>query len=146
MNVAGLEYEPHHRAYEIYLGGCKAPHCPHCHNPKLWSFDVGEDWREYRERIERDLQQSQRLVTSIWVLGGEPLDQDEKEFYEMIGWLRTLGRRLVLFTRYKEGPFFLFDAVKSGPYKEELPPYETKLFGKEITLSSNNQELINGNC
>ena len=79
IRIAGTEVNVQHKALEIYLSGCKGPHCQGCHNPELWDFTVGDlitenTTQSLLDKIEE--MKAARLVNYIWVLGGEPLDQD----------------------------------------------------------------------
>lgn len=141
MNIIGTEFSLTHRAYEIYLAGCKAPHCPGCHNPETWDFNAGFPADLCMEAIERTLSQADDMIQNIWILGGEPLDQDLEDLERLLIALRKHGKPLWLFTRrtYTAVPLCilrLVDYVKTGPYRADLP---SKKVCYGIKLASENQ-------
>lgn len=141
MNILGTEFSLSHRAYEIYLAGCRGPHCPGCHNPETWDFNAGFPADLYLGAIGRTLAQAGDLVKNIWILGGEPLDQDLRELEGLLLDLKVYGRPLWLFTRKSivEVPssiLGLVDYVKTGPYVADLPS-DKVMYG--VRLASDNQ-------
>lgn len=144
MNIAGLQYSLKERALEVYISGCKPPHCKGCHNPDLWSFEEGVEWECYKDEIREHL--SSQMVDRIYIMGGEPLDQDIEELmsflYFIFPW--SLDKKIYLFTRYNIIPrrlFPLIDYYKVGEYQEGDEPYETS---HGITLASRNQKIVDG--
>ena len=83
----------------------------------------------------------------MWLLGGEPLEQDLDRLCDLIKHLRTYGKPIVLFTRFElvEVP----DKVKSGCDYIKTGKYDqTKLVPKEygiewygIKLQTTNQRV-----
>ena len=134
MKLAGCEYNLEHKALEIYLSGCKGPHCPGCHNQPLWDFNFGHEFDYY--------QLSQRcddpMIEQVWILGGEPQDQDLKELNHL---LSIICKDVVLFTRYTEIKEGLdrrnIDYVKYGPYDFMSEGYIEPVLG--LFLASRNQ-------
>lgn len=80
MNIDGTETNLRHKALEIYISGCKPPHCAGCHNPELWDFSKGDPWQEAIRLLGDKISalKESGLVEIVWLLGGEPLDQDEE--------------------------------------------------------------------
>ena len=143
MNIAGTEYNLNHKALEIYLSGCKSPHCPNCHNEALWDFNVGKvlDDNETDKLLTKTMNP---MVEKVWIMGGEPLDQDldELEWLLIYIWRVTNCERW-LWTRYTEIPELIskhLSYAKIGEYREDLPSYTNGEHG--ITLASSNQRII----
>ena len=79
MKIAGTEVSLLHKAFEIYLSGCKYSPCHGCHNPELWSFDFGVDVdvEKIAELISKINElKEEKLIEYVWILGGEPLDNN----------------------------------------------------------------------
>ena len=141
MNIAATQYSLKYSALEIYLSGCAGPHCDGCHNPELWDFSVGESWRKRLRRVLKF--QRTPMVQWVWVLGGEPLDQPEKELSRLLTILKKQGKPVVLFTHYelKDIPLKilnLVDFVKVGAFIKDRPSVESH----GIVLSSDNQKVL----
>jgi len=146
MNIADIQYSLETSSVEIYLAGCKGPHCPGCHNEGLWSFNVGLPWDMWMDGIIENYRFLGELARNIWVLGGEPLDQPHDELVKL---LKTLhiefpGASVWLFTkRYLDGvPHeirMLCDYVKTGPYMKDEPTGQCE-YG--VQLASSNQSVF----
>lgn len=144
MRLASTEINAQFKAFEIYLSGCMPPRCKGCHNPELWDFRVGEKvTTDNTEDLVIKLKVNP-LIERIWILGGEPLDQNPIDLISFVQKLRKgTGHEMWLWTGKEKIPQFcfrLFDYIKYGPYKEDYPPYAERYFG--IVLASNNQEII----
>jgi anaerobic ribonucleoside-triphosphate reductase activating protein len=143
MNIAGTEYNLNHKSLEIYLSGCFSPHCKGCHNKELWDFNIGYDpfgsiFNSIMNKIDND------MVEKVWILGGEPLDQDRNELnrFLMCLWFYS-NKDIWLWTRYTEIPDDVGQSLsyaKIGAYDENLPSYVDEEHG--ITLASSNQRII----
>ena len=152
IDFGGINFPlPYKREDEVYVGftavfsGCKRAirgnPCPECQNPSLWS---GLDWdgnihgwiRDFVRKKYRNLFAVNPSIKFFYcVLGGEPLDQDERELEIVHNHVMTgCGRKIpaVLFTGYDswQGSSYVrdfVDYVKLGPYlgneykKENLP-------------------------
>lgn len=144
MKIAGTEYTLSHKAFEIYLAGCRQHPCEGCHNVELWDFENGEDiTKDMMNRICGQI--SSDMVERVWILGGEPFDQPFHMLYPFLVVLKTLGKEVWVWTHYAYEdimPDYLehIDYVKTGAYVKELPSYKEPLFG--ITLASNNQQIL----
>lgn len=143
MKIAGTEYNLNHKALEIYFSGCKAPHCEGCHNSELWDFNFGYDpfGKIFISIVEKA---KDPMVEKIWLLGGEPLDQNREEFLRFIYmlWFWT-DAELWLWTRYTDIPKEVYETisfVKTGAYDKTLDSYVDERHG--ITLASSNQKII----
>lgn len=150
MNIAYIDYSLKTKSLDIYVSGCDAPHCVGCHNPELWSFDVGEELIKGWLKIERYLNKFNKLINNVMIFGGEPLDQ----YPDDLDWLLTSlnNRKFIfndkydiwLFTRYKfeKVPVYIkrhCDYIKCGKYVEELKVDDNVQFG--IKLVTSNQKI-----
>ncbi len=71
--------------YEIYLSGCTLK-CKGCHNAPLQDFNSGNLLSDKLDLIKEELQSN--LIKRIWILGGEPLDQNLEELAEFLKLLK----------------------------------------------------------
>lgn len=145
MNLLGTQYTLKYKAYEIYLSGCKAPHCPGCHSQDSWDFNAGTLLSEDKiKELVSDITNYSDLVDRIWVMGGEPTHQNRKELLEFLQAIRKIGKEMWLWTRQElkdldSELLSYFDYAKCGRYKQELPGYTEDVLG--ITLASYNQKV-----
>lgn len=143
MNIARLQYEPKFQALEIYLSGCKTPHCPGCHNDSLWNFNVGEDWTSWEERLKRSINTT--IVKNVFIMGGCPLNQDIYELEAFLIFLSLFKKSITLWTRYQledipENILQWCDYVKTGFYDCNSESYVEPVLG--VRLASLNQRII----
>ena len=69
----------------LFLQGCHF-HCKGCHNPEAWDFEGGDAWYE-DELIQTiiDAIAANGIQRNLSILGGEPLDTDDKrEFVKQL--------------------------------------------------------------
>lgn len=131
---------------EIYLSGCAGPHCKNCHNPETWDFNEGT---MVDENLIEILNNYKDYYDHIWILGGEPLDQDKSDLILLINRLFDINKIIGLWTRYDLSEIDIdilknVDFVKCGTYDENKPSYVSK-YG--IKLASINQEINSkGEC
>lgn len=141
MNIAGIDYNLNHKALELYISGCTL-HCDGCHNEELWDFTKGNPYFGHWDRvIHKKLKE--HLVENVWIMGGEPLDQDTQIFYEFICDIFSFDVKLWLWTGYEDVPDHLLwtlDYIKVGEYQKDSDSYTEPLFG--IELASVNQKII----
>ena len=83
------------------------------------------------------------MIQEVWVLGGEPLDQDLTQLLVLLSNIPK-HLRIVLFTRYDLSylPYEVLvyvDLIKTGAYISELACTDRVFAG--ITLASTNQEV-----
>jgi len=149
MRIASTQYTLSSKTLEIYVAGCKAnPHCEDCHNSEIWDFNNGEILDDaYYKKIESKINKFNDIIDNIWILGGEPLDQDIKELIKLCIFLKTFGKKIWLFTRFDldEVPkdvIKYFDYVKTGRY---LPKYKPKTDNSHkeygVVLATTNQHI-----
>lgn len=140
MNILAVDTSLNHNALCIYLSGCRGQ-CGGCHNPETWDFNAGAPWREWVEQIISHVESP--LIHKIWIMGGEPLDQDEEELLSFLFHLWRLHKPLWLWTRREfneidKTVLSFFEFVKTGPYRKDLAPCVCE----GITLASNNQRIV----
>ncbi len=141
MNVSGLQYNLNRKTLEIYVSGCDGG-CKGCHNPDLWDYSIGKDYKQYIKKIDEELKSG--LVNEFWVLGGDPMDQNLNELCYLLAHLFSTGRRIWLWTRK---PFETIPEevkqyctyIKTGEYIENDSGYVDKETGVE--LASSNQKI-----
>lgn len=145
MNIIRTQYTFSLSSFDIYLAGCKGPHCVGCHNPTSWSFISGEPYTPemfYNWKFKIDDFDS--IISKIFILGGEPLDQTTSELLDFLEDINKLQKSIWLFTKYdfKEVPkeiLSLCDYVKCGRYIESQKTNNNIQCG--VTLASSNQMI-----
>lgn len=145
MRIAGTEINLKHKALEIYVSGCQAPHCPGCHNPELWDFKVGEPWEKVWPHIKNKILELNKngLVDIIWLLGGEPAHQNFTEMCEFLQEVKKCQLPIMLWSRETSLPIQIMGLIsyaKLGPYIQDGEPYAEPLFG--ITLANREQKIV----
>lgn len=60
----------------LFVQGCNR-HCDGCFNPETWDYDKGQIFNQRIQELFLDLGKEKR-ITGFSILGGEPLDQDER--------------------------------------------------------------------
>jgi len=89
------------KSFDIYISGCKGPHCVGCHNPESWRFDQGECWNdEYRRSLYSKMCEFSSMIDKIMLFGGEPLDSSIDKLEDMLILINSLELPVWLFTRY----------------------------------------------
>jgi organic radical activating enzyme len=145
MRIAGTEINLRHRALEIYLSGCRGPHCPGCHNAELWDFAVGDIFNQAacQKLLDKLVTlRNARMVDYVWVLGGEPLDQDQDSLARLLAQLHDRAK-IVLWTHYERVPDMLAelcDYAKLGPYVANGEAYDEPVFG--VKLANREQRIV----
>ena len=118
--------------------------CPGCHNEELWNFNEGSEFRGYLKKIQKRINTG--LVDSVWILGGDPMDQDRNSLIELINFIKKNKEiQIWLWTRYSihEIPdeiLDLLDFLKTGEFKNDGSNYIDQFTG--IELASSNQKII----
>lgn len=145
MKIVAKDFSMATASYDIFFSGCKAePKCEGCHNPEAWSFDIGTPWIQQIMDICRDIRNFNNVVKRIFIMGGEPLDQDRDAFLLFLEGMRELNKELWLFTHYEldEVPTEvkeLVDYIKTGRYKPELSTEDNICYG--VKLATSNQKV-----
>lgn len=146
MNIISKDYSLATKSYDIFFSGCNMTvHCEDCHNPEAWNFNCGTDWVLHKKEIKENISLFNPIIDKIFLLGGEPLDQDRGDFLKCVRFLRTLGKDIWLFTRYdiKEIPKEiqqLFDYIKCGMYIPKLITSNNIQYN--VRLATSNQYII----
>ena len=98
MNILATQYTLKNKSFEIYIAGCKGDngvHCKGCHNPLSWDFDNGDPLDDdYMQHIKDKIREFDTLVENIWILGGEPLDNDIPTLKWLITELQTPNKAI----------------------------------------------------
>ena len=145
MNIFKLDFTLKHNSLDIYISGCNAaPKCTNCHNPELWGFFKGKNYKEQYNKIEEKINDYPKLIDNIMLFGGDSMDQDMDSLIELIEFLNKFDKDLWMFTRYKidqipERISNRLDYIKTGRY---LPKYKTSnniQYG--IELATSNQKI-----
>lgn len=157
INIAALQFSLEYHALEVYVAGCKEPHCPGCHNSALWNFTAGSpvsDWETRIRSFASDYGGDIPLIQNVWILGGEPLDQDADALEHLLSTLNAMlpRTRLWLWTRYELAYvpaqiLRLCDYIKTGPFVASRQGKTVNAGRYRITLGSDNQQIyrvING--
>jgi organic radical activating enzyme len=142
IHIAGTEYNLHRSCLEIYVCGCKAPHCDGCHNVGLWGFIEHDNTEKYKKIISDKFKSG--MINEFFILGGEPLDQNLDELENFIIFLKKFDVNIWLWTRYTEYLHLnfldLLDYIKIGKYDKRLNSYIDNKH--DIELASSNQKII----
>lgn len=146
MQIASTQYSGKHRALEIYVSGCSGPHCPGCHNSEIWDFENGTLFDETMAKfILTKVHLFDKMIDRIWVLGGEPLDQNIGCLQYLIRMLNRTGKELWLFTGkdFRDVPESILAAcnyVKCGRFECENTLDAPVQYG--VQLASANQKIF----
>lgn len=151
MNIAYIDYTLNTKSLDIYVSGCKAPHCEGCHNPELWNYEIGDSLIEGYSKAENYLNEFDNLIDNVMIFGGEPLEQNPED----LDWLLfSLNNRKFLFkdkikiwifTKYdlEEVPVYIkrrADYIKCGRYIEGLKTEDNIQYG--VKLATSNQQIF----
>jgi anaerobic ribonucleoside-triphosphate reductase activating protein len=149
MNIIFKDYSLATNSYDIFFSGCNAsPKCEGCHNPEAWDFSYGSASSMHLEDIKKDIKEFSTLIDKIFLLGGEPLDQDRAEFTDFVLYLKDLNKPIWLFTRYSLEDIpndikYLFDYIKCGRYIPSLSTKDNIQYG--VQLATSNQHIYKKN-
>ena len=148
MNIIGIQYTLQYKSLDIYLAGCsgnKGVHCTSCHNPESWNFNQGKLYDNiYFQTIKNKVVDFNNLIDNIMIFGGEPNDQNQDELLHFLLDIKSLDKKIWLFTRYEIDniPKFeltLCDYIKCGAYIPELKTENNVMYG--IKLATSNQRI-----
>lgn len=144
MRIVSTQYSGKYEALEVYVSGCTRG-CPGCHNSELYDFNLGDEFTtRWLNDFVRKINAYRKVVKKVWVLGGEPLDQDQAQLIKLLEAAKSCGVEVWLFTGYEaedvpEDIARLCDYIKCGRYRRELSGDNVQ-FG--VTLSSINQYIV----
>jgi len=130
-------------ALEIYFSGCYQL-CEDCHNPELQDFNLGTSQELWIEKISDKISEFDSVIKNIWLLGGEPLDNNHFDILNFISKLPN-NKEIWLFTSYSfDGvPQKFKDAcnyIKCGKYVKELKTDKNVWYG--VNLATSNQKIF----
>lgn len=143
MNIVSTQYNLQNKTLEIYLSGCYGD-CYNCHNPELKDFNMGNYYSDDLPKIIQKIYEFDSLIDNIWILGGEPLDQDIQELNSLLKYLIRTNKKIWLWTRYEikkvpENIIKYLNFIKTGKYIEELSTNDNIQYG--VKLASSNQKI-----
>lgn len=143
MNIVSTQFNLNNKTLEIYLSGCYG-NCYNCHNPELKDFNIGNYYLNKLLDIIKKIKAFDSLIDNIWILGGEPLDQNHNELIKMLINLKQTNKKIWLFTRYEideisEEIIECCDYIKTGKYIPELTTDDNIQCG--IKLATSNQKI-----
>jgi hypothetical protein len=165
LKIATTQLNLEYKTLEVYVSGCKPPHCLGCHNSELQSFDcdnpimeieykngvysfnLSSNWMEFANQINEGYKFG--LVNNLWMMGGEPLDQNTNCLFLFITTIKTLldkpeEIKFWLFTKYSleevpEKMKSIFHYIKTGRYDQNN--LSDDYFSHGIKLASINQKI-----
>ena len=151
MNIITIDYSMATQSMDIFFSGCRmGSHCPGCHNSEAWDFNAGSEWTKWINKIKDDIRTFSGMTKRIFILGGEPLDQDHDELEKFLTTIFTdsvveQNMELWLFTRYEIDQVpdrfkHIFHYIKTGPYREELTVPDNISHG--VRLATSNQRVL----
>lgn len=159
MRIAKTQINLEYNAYEIYISGCNQT-CEGCHNPSLKDFNEGVHWKECIERIIYDITDMGWVYDQVWLLGGEPMDNDINELFLFVSFLHRQKKEydfdIVLFTSHDMNVFDeglpentlrrrlrqKLDYVKIGKYDNTQLSDSYREPILNIKLASTNQKVV----
>jgi anaerobic ribonucleoside-triphosphate reductase activating protein len=142
MNIFKIDFTLKYNSLDIYLAGCNAtPKCTNCHNPELWGFLKGKNYKEHYNNIEEKINDYPDLIDNIMLFGGDPMDQDMTSLIDLIQFLNQFDVDLWMFTRYKidQIPKYIrneLDYIKTGRYLPEYKTDDNIQYGMELATSN----------
>ena len=149
MNILATEYSAQTNSFDIFLAGCRAPHCSGCFNPETWDFRQGAPCdRRCTEKILNKIQEFDLLIDNVMVMGGEPLDQEQSDLLMFLHSLKTTDKAVWVFTKYDfeavpKAVKQVCDYVKCGPYDPSQSAKNHAQYGVQLA-SANQQIYCNG--
>lgn len=149
MNILATQYTLANKSFEIYVAGCNAsPHCKGCHAEESWDFNAGEKYTKlYFYKMRNKIIEFNNLIDKIWILGGDPLDNNMEKVCKMVKELSILNKETWLFTRHSlettkiklKDSIELFDYIKCGAYEQNLTTDNNIQYG--VKLATSNQKI-----
>ncbi len=142
MRISATQYNLHNKALEIYISGCDGSCGDICHNQEIWDFSIGEDYQKELPKILKKIKDFDSMIDNIWILGGEPLLQDEEDLMEFL--LKLTHKTVWLFTRFdicevSESILSICNYIKCGRYMPDLVCDDNIQYG--VKLSTSNQKI-----
>lgn len=147
MNILATQYTLQNKSLDIYIAGCRGDngvHCTSCHNSESWEFNQGDKYTEYYfNTLQNKVKEFDNIIDNIMIFGGEPNDQNKDELLHFLIDLKSLNKKIWLFTRYsfKDLPKFeytLCDYIKCGAYLPGLKTDNNLQYGIQLATSNQN--------
>jgi len=143
MNIVSTQFNLNNKTLEIYLSGCYGD-CYGCHNPELKDFDMGNYYQNELPDIIKKIKEFDSLIDNIWILGGEPLDNNILELLDLLNIIYKTNKIIWLWTRYEieeipEDIIEYCNYIKTGEYVPELSVDDNIQYG--IKLFTSNQRI-----
>lgn len=145
MNILATEYSAQTNSFDIYVAGCRGPHCQGCFNPETWNFQQGKPCTQAcTERLLNKIREFDILIDNVMIMGGEPLDQEQPALLSLLEQLKTTRKAVWLFTKYDfasvpDSVKRVCDYVKCGRYDPSQPADNHVQYG--VRLASQNQMI-----
>lgn len=144
MNIVSTQYSLSTQSLDIYFRGCNPPHCKGCHNSEIQEFDGIDNYREKLIGIKEKLKDFDLMIKNIFILGGEPLDQNINSLEEFLNSLSKYNKPIWLFTKYNllQVPSKikkLCDYIKCGRF--EINNTSDDNIQYDIKIASKNQKI-----
>lgn len=145
MHIVATQYSLSTQSLDIYFSGCNPPHCKGCHNSELHEFGTINNYKQKLPGIVEKIKDFDLIIKNIFILGGEPLDQDLDNLYDFIREISSCNKAIWLFTKYplsrvpstiKE----LCSYIKSGRFEIEAVSEDNIQYG--IKIASKNQKVF----
>lgn len=141
MNIAYIDYSLQQKSLDIYVAGCSPPHCKGCHNPELWDFDYGIFFTKKLNEIINYFNKFNNLIDKVFIMGGEPLDQDINCLKYLI--CCCYSKEIWLFTKYQLNEIsnvikYKCDYIKTGKYNKDLKTDNNVQYGVQLATSNQN--------
>jgi anaerobic ribonucleoside-triphosphate reductase activating protein len=143
MNIVSTQFTLKYNALEIYVSGCYG-NCNGCHNTELKDFNIGENYIDSLYKIIGKIKTFDFIIDKVWILGGEPLDQNINELLDLLQRLKSTNKEIWLFTRYEleeidKRIIELCDYIKTGKFIKELKSDDIEMYG--VKLATTNQKI-----
>ncbi len=145
MRVASTQYSVVNQSFEIYLSGCDGYCGDDCHNKELWNFDLGKNYKTELLKIISKIVDYGDLINAVWLIGGEPLLNDDEDIIVLANALRVGTKKpLYLFTRFEicdipKTVRSCFDYIKCGCYNSKYK--DDNYYSEGVKLATTNQKI-----
>lgn len=146
MNINYIEYSILTKSLDIFFAGCNN-RCEDCCNPELMSFDNGTDYKEWFPKIKHYLEDYEKLIKRVFLVGGSPTHQNISDMQLFLEAMKL---------SYPDLDIYLFcgeeldrvphifktycDYIKCGAYIPSLTCDDNIQYG--IKLATSNQKIL----
>lgn len=145
MHIVATQYSMSTQSLDIYFSGCNPPHCKGCHNSELHEFGVIDNYKNKLFGIVKKVEEFDLIIKNIFILGGEPLDQESDHLFSFIKEMSKCNKDIWLFTKYSltrvpKNIKGLCDYIKSGRFEIDNTSDDNVQYG--IKIASKNQKVF----